>query len=562
MLQLFWIFSAIFPVLDTEAHEAAWNHYWKGQLLRRLVAGVLTALVLTSAMPARAQGLPVYDNAGFWQHAEEYIQNGWRFIWTENDSTQKMIRDAGLAYKAYKQSVALYNRIGSMNITANLVNALPILETDSPMGPGQTEVVTIRPVFRPRERLASTFHPTFGLQNFKWNNLDFDVDRSTVSSGNPYSSMTPEQLQTQAVSDGWTSWVLSQQRAGLTGDNLAGPSNGPYSQVESTVENQYLVEMNALEQIVQNTLEAYGEGSIQYQTALANYSSLLTDVSSNAPTTESNALVSALQQQDSDASVQLEKYSVAALSMSLAAQRADALAANNHAIAEKYDSRDLMTKFEDFLGVGPLLQTISALDGDPTNKALSKEPLGNQLKQSGFQQDIASSQQEALKFQMKKEMEDAQQRMVAIAQTKQDILNNYNKRYNDRLTLENQRLAQIQADLQHKALDIQLASAKLPDGTVQVVPDNLVPLVPGAQPASQNPDGGIAKNVSKSAATLGNQTQSDLATALSTIGSGAGLAMLAPLARGVANAWQALTGKTFYLQGLGINNQGASNGHV
>ena len=419
----FYILTAILPSLDTPSNEETWNRYWNGQVIRRLLAGVMAALMLASAVPVQAQGTPVYDNAGFWQHSAEYIKDGWRFIWAENDSTQKMIRDAGLAYKAYKQSISLYNRLSNMNICANLVNALPILETDTPWGPGQTEVVTIRPVFRPRERLASTFHPTFGLQSFNWNNLDFDVDRSTVSSGNPYSDMTPAQLQTQAVSDGWSSWVLSQQRAGLTTDNLAGPSNGPYSQMEDQINSRYSAEMDTLNQIVQNCLEAYGEGSVQYQIALKNYADLVTTYSSNGPSDEANALMAALQQEDQDAQVLMEKASTAELSMSLSAQRADSMAKNNQAIAEKYDSRDLVTKFEDFLGATALLQTIAALDADPANKALSKEPLGNQMKQSNYQQDIASSAQEQLKFQMKKEIEDAQQRMIAVAQAKANLIN-------------------------------------------------------------------------------------------------------------------------------------------
>jgi hypothetical protein len=449
-----------------------------------------------------------------------------------------------------------------MNICANLVNALPILETDTPWGPGQTEVVTIRPVFRSRERLASTFHPTFGLQSFNWNNLDFDVDRSTVSSGNPYANMTPEQLQTQAVSDGWSSWVLSQKRAGLTPDNLAGPSNGPYSQIENQINSRYSTEIDTLNQIVQNCLEAYGEGSVQYQIALKNYSDLLTSYSSNGPSDEANALMAALQQQDADAQVLMEKYNSAALSMSLAAQRADAVAKNNHAIAEKYDSRDLVTKFEDFLGATALLQSISAWQGDPTNKALSKEPLGNTMKQSNYQQDIASSAQEQLKFQMKQQMEDAQQKMIAIAQAKQTMIRTYNKQNSDRLMLENQKLVQIQADLQRKALDIQLAQVKQPTGTIQVVPDNLVSLVPGSVPASQNPDGAIAKNVAKSASDFQTQTTTDLGTALKNIGSGKGFGILAPLGVACSNAWFALTGKTFNLTGLGISTTGATNGSV
>ena len=130
--------------------------------------------------------------------------------------------------------------------------------------------------------------------------------------------------------------------------------------------------------------------------------------------------------------------------------------------------------------------------------------------------------------------------------------------------LENQKLVQIQADLQHKALDIQLASVNLAAGTIQVVPDNLVPLVPGSQPASANPDGGIAKNISKSASTLSTQTTTDLGTALSNMGSGAGLGMIAPLGKACANAWSALTGRTFNLTGLGIttNTTGGSNGNV
>jgi len=331
-------------------------------------------------MPAHAQVLgtgllQVDDEKGWWQNAIEYCQNGWRFIWEENDSTQKMIRDAGLAYKAYKESITLYNRLSNMNICANLVNALPILETDTPWGPGQTEVVTIRPVFRARERLASTFHPTFGIQSFNWSNLDFDVDRSTVSSGNPYSNMTPQQLQTQAVADGWSSWVLSQQKAGLSTDTLAGPSNAPYSQLEGSIQDRYSTEMTNLQNICQDCLQAYGEGSVQYQQAIQNYSNLLVLVTCNQPSTEADALIAALQQQDADAQVLMEKYSTAALSMSLSAQRADAMAKNNHAISEKYDSRDLTTKFEDFLGVSALLETIGELDGDPTNKKLVMEIL-------------------------------------------------------------------------------------------------------------------------------------------------------------------------------------------
>jgi hypothetical protein len=292
-------------------------------------------------------------------------------------------------------------------------------------------------------------------------------------------------------------------------------------------------------------------------------------ISNNEATTEAQVLIAALQQQDADAQVLMEKYSVAALSMSLAAQRADALTANNKAIAKDYDSdpNALLTKFENFLGVTPLLQTIQALDGDPTgtkNKAQAspKEALGNAMKQSNIQADIAASQQEALKHQMKQQAEDAQAKMIANAKSKQGLLDGYNKNSTDRLLLENQRRVQIQADLQHKALDIQLAKANQPDGTIQVVADNLVGLVPGSAPASQNPDGGVSKNIANAAAKMSSQTQTDLGKALSTIGSGAGLAMLAPLAKAVQNAYQALTGKTFDGLTAITPTTGAANGNV
>jgi hypothetical protein len=553
----FYFLTALLPWLDTPACEAAWNSYWHGQVLRRFLAGVTAVVMFATAMPARAQVLgtgllQVDDEKGWWQHAVEYCQTGYRFVWEENDSMQKMIRDAGLAYKAYKQSISLYNRLSNMNVCANLMNALPVLETDTPWGPGQTEVVTIRPVFRARERLASTFHPSFGIQSFNWNNLDFDVDRSTVSSGNPNSNMTPQQLQTQAVSDGWSSWVLSQQRAGLAADSLAGPSNAPYSQLAGTIQDRYMTEMNNLQNICQNCLQAYGEGSVQYQQAIQAYSTLLNNVTCDVPSTETASLLTSLQTLDSDAQVLMEKYSTAALSMGLAAQRADAMTKNNRAIANQYDSKDLVTKFEDFLGATALLQTIAAIDGDPSNKTMSKEPLGNQQKQSNLQQDIASSAQEQLKHQMKGQMEEAQQKMIAIAQQKQNLLNAYNGENAARLQVQNQKLALIQADLAARALAIQLAAVKLPPGTVQVVPDNLVALIPGAQPASANPDGGVARNIATAANAATTQASADLGKALVGIASGCGLGFLRPLGIGFGKAWSSLVGGTFDLTSIGL----------
>jgi hypothetical protein len=87
-------------------------------------------------------------------------------------------------------------------------------------------------------------------------------------------------------------------------------------------------------------------------------------------------------------------------------------------------------------------------------------------------------------------------------------------------------------------------------------------MVPGSVPASQNPDGAVAKNVAKSASDLGTQTTTDLGVALQNIGTGKGLGILAPLGKACANAWQAITGKTFNLSGLGISTTGATNGNV
>lgn len=558
--------SALFPSLDTPVFEAAWDRYWQGRALRRLTAASLLALLLAgSAIPAQAI-IPVTDEASISQNAIQYIKQAIQWAQDNVNKISNEIRDCALGYRAYKQAISVYNRVANLNVTASLVNCLPALEVDTPWGPNKTEVVTIRPVFRPQERLATNFHPTFGIQSFRWKDLDFDVDRNIVSSPNPYANLSPQQLQEQAVNDGWNSWILAQARAGLSPDNASGPTTQPYRDLDDAVNRQYQAEMDAEQQVLQQVLEAYGETSPQYQEALRTYTNLVLAISHGQPDQDRKTLETALQQIDADAQVQLERYASASLSMALSAQRADSLRSNNSQVALKYDSDPgaLATSFASSLGVTQLLETIKALDADPQGQNKSapgvppKEALGNALKQSNLQADIATSQQEVLKHEVKATMESAQQQMIALAQGKADLLAAYNKTHQVRLSAAQQKLALVQAERQRRANEVLLASMHLPDGMSPVVPDPIAPLVPNSIPASQAPDSGLAKNLTTATTKANAQLSKGMATALAGIKNGTGMGFIAPLGRGIANAWQAITGKSFDLQSLGISSSSST----
>lgn len=556
----FYALSAIFPALDTPVFEAAWDRYWRGRALRRLTAAALVMALAGSAIPARAV-LPVTDETSIWQNGLHYAKQAVQWAEDNMKKVEAEIRDCALAYRAYKQSISVYNRVANLNVTASLVNCLPALEVDTPWGANRTEVVTIRPVFRPQERLASSFHPTFGLQSFNWKDLDFDVDRNVVSSPNPNANLNPQQLQEQAINDGWNSWILAQIRSGLSPDNASGPTTAPYRNLDDAINQQYQAEQSAEEQLVQQILEAYGESSPQYQEALRTYTNLIKAVIQGQPDDDRKALQTALQQIDSDAQVQLERFASASLSMALSAQRADSLRANNSQVHLKYDSDPgaLATSFASSLGITQLLETIKALDADPQGQNKStpgvppKEALGNAMKQSNLQADIATSQQEALKHQTKATMENAQQQMIDLAQNKADLLAAYNKTHSVRLSAAQQRLALVLAERQRRANEVFLASMHLPDGMSPVVPDSIAPLVPNSIPASQAQDGGLSKNLTAASNNAQTQLSAGMATALAGIKNGTGMGFIAPLGRGIANAWQALTGHSFNLQSLGIS---------
>jgi hypothetical protein len=549
---------SLFPRLDTPQREAAWNAYWRPGVARRVLPGALAALLVCGSVPARAAGAPTFDIMAYGQRAAEFLKNEWRFVWDQNVSVEKKLRDAALAYSAYRQARDIYERIKDGNVLVSLQNALPVVEMESDLGNGQQETITLRPVFNARQRsIYGAYHGPkvlFDIPNLA--NLDIDVDRNVVTVNDPTKNMSPQQIAQQAEDDAWMSWTLAQQSNGLDRVATQTPYSGAtgYNELVGRLQSARADRVKRLQDIARLMLNDYGEDSVQYAQAMDAYTAAIKASSDGTADQTDQAVVARLNALDAEAQRALDKYAANNQSMLMAQKRENNTSTQVNAISAKYDSGTgkpwNIGQFMDIFGqIGALQQTLGAMNaGNKSQAPISKEPLGNQQKATVLMRWVGDNTNEALKLQARKAQEEAQTDMLRAGQEKAQVLADVKAQQDaqdarDAAIAAQTKVAQILALMQGLTF-----AALQPTGLTPIVPDTT--LTAGAATnavGSAGADDAIKANMKIIGQKAANKLASDIPQAIQDSGTTLSWGLLRPLARALDAGSRTVLHKSFNL---------------
>jgi hypothetical protein len=556
----FHIATAALPFLDTEAAQRAWEAYWRVGATRRLVSASLVSLLVLGAVPAQSQ---TTDGPAFGQRAAEFAKTAFRHIeqkaeWLGGNLKfqQQWVRDAALSYKAYQQSREAYTRLSHGNIAYSFVSALPTMDIGSQYAGGE-EHVRIRPVFRPQDKLPKMQMPTLKTdwKSINWTQLGLDVDRSTVASANPDKGKLPQQLEKESAERGWASWKLVQDAKGVSTQNQANiGESAAYSSLTAEERAHLTKRVAMLRQVSLKTLEKYGEESPQYTLSLVAYQKALE--ASRKPS-QSAEMIEKLRAIDAEAEAMVEAYAVHDQAMRMAALRGDAARENIATVAKKYDDPGPGSKLTSWLGLTPLMDTLSQIGKAPgpnVEDAAPRGAMGQAMKQVALAEVQAADQAEVLKLQARKAMEDAQERLAALAEKKRRIeaeiaQERSGENFRDRVAL-----LKLDVDDAMTVLGVQAMAAQLPAGISPIVPDRLRAQVPGSISASRGADA-IAENMKNGFAAAGRTSSENVEKTLKDAPGTIGLGVLSPIFVGLNKGMKSMTGRAFDLSGLRESKQ-------
>lgn len=548
---------SLFPRLDTPRHEAAWCAYWHPGVARRVLPGALAALLVCGSVPARAT-MPTFDFGAYAQRGVEFVKNEWRFMWDKSVSIEKKLRDAALAYSAYVQARAITQRVKDGNITVSLQNALPVVEMESDLGNGQQETLTLRPIFNARQRMKYHFHGPkirFDVPNLA--NFDLDVDRNVVTVGDPTNGMSLQQIQQQAVDDGWLSWTLTQQAAKLDQTSTQTPTaeERGYSGVVDQIRSERAAHVTRLAAIARMMLQDYGEGSVQYVQAMDAYAAAQKAMSDGTADQQDQALVARLQALDAEAQSQIDKYAANNQAMLMAVKREANTTTQVNSIAAKYDASGLgrpwgLADFVDIYGqVMKMASTLDAMNaGNKSSAPLSREPLGNQQKSTVLARWTGDNTNEILKLQARKSQEESQAAMKKIAQEKVQVLSDAQAQRDadaakDALLAAKTKIGQMLAAMEGATL-----AAMQPVGLTPIIPDAALNAgVGGGAVGSAGADDAITANLKLLTSRTGRQIANDIPQAIQDSGTTLSWGLLRPLAMALDAGARTVLHKSFDL---------------
>lgn len=553
MIGLF-VLTSIVPGLATPRFEAAWTAYWKRGVARRLVPLLLVGIMGAGAAPARAQAA-VYDPMAWFQRGAEFLKTEWRYLEQKYvDKPTDLLREAALAYRAYKQSRALYQRVAGGSVSLSLVKALPYIDIGTDLGNGQSETITIRPVFRAQDRIRMFQGKRFRVEPFNMNNLDFDVDRNVVGNVDPNAGKDDATLQQEASSDGWQSWKMIQSQQGLKEDDQA-ILDGPTYQIYNKLEPFYQKRAANLSDIAQKTLDLYGEDSVQYEQAIQALADWNRAVVANQ-TAEAKAIEARMKVFDDAAKTEIEKYATHAYELSATNARAYQGRKNQQEISFRYDSdpRNQGLSLADFILIDRYISeignTLGAMGGAPIDKTKpgieSSEPMGQGQKTVALLSQQTENGSQALKLQNRKAMEESQAKMKEIATAKAQELKDIFDERNARIMGDEAAKARLLLKAQTRGLELQNAATLLPDGVTLIVSERDQALVPGAAGPNQAAQV-MARNLENVAKVAAAGMESDVTDALVDTGKRVSWGFMRPVMRSLDAAYKAFTGTTMGL---------------
>ncbi len=537
---LFSVISAILPGLDTPGFEAKLKH---ARLGRRLLAGA-TALLLTvgpSMVPVRAQ-MAVTDPGAWVQRSAEYVKDEWRFLDVKSSDAAKFLRNAAMAYQSYQQARALYQRVTSGNITLSLVDSLPVIDVLTNDSSGSEKMV-IRPIFREQDRLNAP-RVNVQVQSVDWKsmlkNLDFDI--STVRTPTPDAQKSPQQIQMDAVSDGWLSWQLAQQNAPVDPHywNIPNPNpqTDPYAPLREEIRQHYQDIGNALQSAAENAMQIYGGDSDQYLGAVDAVAKFQQILQSGVPDQKGVSLERSLQAFDAQAEIVIQKYAAARNELGMSMKR------------DAAKDQNLQQTHSGYTETPGNTQPYSLMDfiAGSTPAPPPGQAEGDAMKQTIQQESIATTANQQFKYDLTNDMRSAQSELGTLAGYKAKAINSTRDRLAQQMVSAkaNVVIAEL-AKLSEEADMIRIQSG-MPDNTQMIVRDQIAQDMPGTIPSgSPAADQVMVSNmkvISKANASLAEKIFADQVKLQSK---GMAWNLVKPVFAGFDAAAQKLLGHSFNL---------------
>ena len=588
------ILTTFAPTLDTPHMEAAWTAYWQRGLTRRLVALLVVAAIGSSGFPALAQeyidpvtqalsedigmdemgltdlgawasvvptpspadvptpkGYPVFDAGAAMQRAEAKMANEWKFLWDDATTSKQRLRESILAFQAYKQARQIYTRLAKGQINISLIDCLPMLEMDTDVNDTQTEKLTVRPVLRPQDRHITWQQKKVKVNGFNPNQLDFDVDRTTTTTGiDPNDGKAMGDLQQQAADDGFCQWSIAQQVSGIDSTMRGMPGDQPYTAI-ADVQNYYQLRLQTLYQLVQAAQRTYGDDSPELLRATADYNAWQTAMNDGTAQAEGEAYLASIKALDAEAETARSSYSTHNIQMLTAQQRQSAATKNIKEIALKYDSQPGggfgLSQFISVIGmVAALGNTIDAMGGDKTAPGVvSPEPLGNSLKQTVLLRWLSDNSDQALKLQSLKGQSEAMATMKDVATRKTQLANDFKTKWAELSAADQVKLLAVQQSQLLDDMEVSAENLWLPPGTTPILPDESVGRLNGV--GSDQAEQTTEDNVTKIGTAAAKQATQDVGQAVSDTGSQLSWGVLRVFAQAIDAGSQNILGHSFNL---------------